>query len=478
MSLLTEILASLSRCSDKIVARDKVQELTSEQMIGAAATAAGIYSARGAGRMVGLLLPSCALYPVAILGALWEGRVPVPLNPLLKARELKHILQETGIDTLVVQDAATAAQLPGLQCILAQELSRGPAPSPSPAPAAPGDTAVLLYTSGTTGWPKGVPLTHGNLLTNARGIIDRLGGCPDDVFVAVLPLFHAFGLTGTMVVPMLLGACVTYTQFSPRTTLRLLAERRATAFLAVPSMYRLLAHSRGCGCDLPALRLALSGGDALSFAVREAYRERFGRELLEGYGLTETSPVVSVNAPESNRPGTVGRPLPGVVIRVVDEAGACRPSGQDGEVQVRGPSVMPGYYKRPEEDRQAFTADGWFRTGDLGRLDADGYLTISGRLKELIVRDGEKVMPREVEEVLLQHPRVLDACVVGVPDGDRGEALEAFVVPAEQAPTAEELRAFCRGRLADFKVPRRFVISRDLPRGPIGKILKRALKEC
>jgi len=327
----------------------------------------------------------------------------------------------------------------------------------------------MLYTSGTSGKPKGVPLSHNNLLGSARALIARAGLGGHDAFLGVLPMFHVFGLIGTMVVPLLLGAEATYlTRFSPERVAATIAERKVTVFVAVPGMFGLLVRSKVSDESFRSLALPVCGGEALPSSHREAFRQRFGRDLLEGYGLTETSAVVSVNLPQENKPGTVGKPLPGVQVRI---------AGEDGEVQVLGPGVLKGYHNRPEENAASFTADGWFRTGDLGTLDAEGYLSITGRLKELIIRGGEKVMPREVEEVLCQFPGVLEAAVIGEPDGDRGEAVVAFVVPTERPLTQDALREFCRGRLAEFKIPRRITIARDLPRGTTGKLLKRALRE-
>jgi long-chain acyl-CoA synthetase len=363
-------------------------------------------------------------------------------------------------------------------CVQAVDfLGAAPAPDPASTPAAAGDTAVLLYTSGTTGRPKGVQLTHRNLLDTARALITRLDARPDDVFLGVLPLFHAFGLIGTVIVPWLTGAEATYCHFTPARVADLVVRRNVTALLGVPSMYRLLVRNKLARQSLLSLRRAICGGDALPSGVREAYSRQFGQELLAGYGLTETSSVVTVNVPGESKPGTAGRPLPGVDVRIIGEDGLALPAGGEGEIQVRGFNVMPGYFNRPEENETAFTPDGWFRTGDRGILDAEGYLTVSGRIKELIVRDGEKIIPREVEDVLEAHPGVLEVAVVGEPDGDRGQAVVAFVVPAEVPPTAEELSAMCRARLAGFKVPRRFVIATDLPRGPTGKILKRLLRD-
>jgi long-chain acyl-CoA synthetase len=429
--------------------------------------------------MVGLLLPNCALYPPAFLGVLGAGKVPVPLNPLLKPAELDFVFRETGIDTVIVSEVTRPwlAGLPIRALSVGDVLASATVDGPGIVSADPDDVAVLLYTSGTTGRPKGVPLTHRNLLSNAQSLIRRLQGSSEDKVLAVLPLFHAFGLTGQLIGPLLVGAEVIYSRFAPDRVAAQIAQWGVSMFIGVPGMYRLLIRRKVPAAPLRQLRLAISGGDALPASVRDAYREGFGRELLEGYGLTETSPVISVNTPEEHRPGTVGRILPGVEVRIQGPNGAGVAAGEQGEVQVRGPNVMRGYYNRPEENQMAFTPDGWFRTGDLGWMDADGYLTISGRIKEVIVRDGEKIMPREVEEVLESHPKVFDAAVLGEPEGPRGEAVVAYVTPAEDVPTAQELRDFCRARLADFKIPRRFVIARDLPRGPTGKILKRALKD-
>jgi long-chain acyl-CoA synthetase len=477
MNLPLAILDSLRQRPAKVICRDSTIQFTGEQLLGAIQRAATLSTAMVTGRTMGVLLPNSALYPVAVFGSMWAGKIPVPLNPLLKPQELDFILREAKIDTVVVtRQTESSIAATGLKRIDASELINADlTPTLHPVPSDLNDTTVILYTSGTTGRPKGVPLTHDNLLSNARGVIRRLAEHTDDVLIAVLPLFHALGLMGTAITPLLLGAEVTFTRFSPERIATLIAQRHATVFVGVPSMYRLLIHSGISNESLGGLRLAISGGDALPSSIRDAYRQRFGQDLLEGYGLTETSPVISVNTPEENKPGTVGRVLAGVKVRI--QQGIPLPTGLEGEVQVQGPNVMSGYFNRPEENREAFTPDGWFRTGDLGYLDDAGYLTISGRIKELIVHDGEKIMPREVEEVLEQHPKVLDAAVLGEPDGKRGEVMVAFVTPADQLPSTEELREFCRGRLADFKVPRRFVIAANLPRGPTGKILKRAVKD-
>jgi long-chain acyl-CoA synthetase len=471
MSLAREVGESLKRHAGKVVSRDADGELTGGQLLAACRAVAGRLESGKAGPRVGLLLQNGAAYPAALVGTLWSGRAAVPLNHLLKPAELDFLCGDAGIDTVVVAEA-TAPLVAGLgvRAVPVAELIEYSQPGAAePAAADPDAVAVMLYTSGTSGKPKGVPLTHTNLLSNARALIDRAKLTDAEVFLGSLPMFHAFGLTGSLLMPMLLGAEANYQpRFHPERSAATIAERGVTVLIGVPAMFGLLARTRGHDDGLRGVRLPVSGGEALPSAYRDAYRQRFGREVLEGYGLTETSPVLAVNVPGENRPGTVGRPLPGVQVRIV---------GEDGEIQVRGPSVMKGYHNRPEETAHAFTADGWFRTGDMGQLDANGYLSITGRIKELIIRAGEKIMPREVEEVLGRCPGVREAAVIGEPDGDRGEAVVAFVVPGDDPPTPEAVRDFCRAHLAEFKVPRRVTIARDLPRGPTGKILKRALKD-
>lgn len=480
MGLAEAIVESLTQHSTKVVSRDSETEFTGQQFLNACQLAANRFAATTSGETVGIILPTGTIYPIAVFGAIWAGKKPVLLNPLLKPQEVDFIVKETKIDSVVVNDTTERAiaglDLRKVDLDFGAEL--GTRAQFAPATTSDNDIAVYLYTSGTTGRPKGVPLSHDNLLSNARAVIDRFRGKSEDVFLGVLPLFHSFGLLGTAIIPLLLGAEVNYTTFTPNRVASLIQIRHCNFFLGVPTMYRLLARSKVGETAMQGLRIAFSGGDALSPTIRDAYFRRFGRSVLEGYGLSETSPVISVNTPEENKPGSVGKVLPGVQVRIQGEDGIILPAGKQGEIQVQGPNVFAGYYQRLEETRMAFTADGWFRTGDLGSLDRDGFLSISGRIKELIIRDGEKIMPREVEEVLEQHPKVLEAAVVGEPDGRHGEAVVAYLIPAgQETPGADELRDHCLEKLADFKVPRQFIVATELPRGPTGKILKRALRK-
>jgi long-chain acyl-CoA synthetase len=327
--------------------------------------------------------------------------------------------------------------------------------------------------------PRGVCLSHRNLYHDVTACIEHTHMDPEQRFLGVLPLFHTFGLTALLLAPTILGAgCSYHARFQPLDVLRTLAEDQISIFIAIPSMYAALARAKSASPEMfRSLRLPISGGEPLSPDLYDEYRDRFGVTILEGYGLTETSPVVAVNLPWANRAGTVGTPLPGVEVMSAGEDGRPVPPGESGEICVRGPTVMRGYYNRPDDTAAVLGPDGWLHTGDLGRIDPDGFISITGRKKDLIIVGGENVFPREVETVLEQHPAVAESSVIGVSDPSRGEVVVGFVIPREGASvTPLELRDFCRDRLAGFKVPRQIIIDRDLPRGPTGKVLKRVLR--
>ena len=350
-SIPKAIQESLRRQADKVVCRDADIAMTSEQVLRACQAAARQCSAQVMGPMVALLLPQCALSVPA--GTMWAGKIPVPLNPLLKPSDIDSIFKEADIDTVIVSDLTKRA-ITGLavRTIDINDLvTSQSAFQTDPSPVGPDDQAVLLYTSGTTGKPKGVPLTHNNILSNAFSFLARYQFEADDATLCVLPAFHAIGLTCLMIAPLLIGAEVTFARFAPERIGALVAERKVTVLVAVPSMYGLFVRSKVSPQALQSIHYAVSGGDALPSGVREGFRKRFGLELLEAYGLTETSPVISVNTLQENKPGTVGRVLPGVKVRIsADGEVPCEP-GREGEVQVQGPNVMSGYFKRPEENQ-------------------------------------------------------------------------------------------------------------------------------
>ena len=341
------------------------------------------------------------------------------------------------------------------------------------------DTAVILYTSGTTGQPKGAELTHANLAQNVEVLCaDLLHLTPDDVIFGGLPLFHSFGQTCTLNAAVASGACLTLLpRFDPQQALQSLAEHRATIFAGVPTMYgALLAQPDRAAYDVSALRVCISGGSAMPVELLRGFEHEFGCKVLEGYGLSETSPVASFNHPDRERkPGSIGTPIRGVEMRVVDEYGEDVPQGEVGEIVIRGHNVMKGYWQRPEETAAAIP-DGWFRSGDLGRVDEDGYYAIVDRKNDLIIRGGFNVYPREVEEVLYEHPAVAEAAVIGISHPQLGEDVAAAVAlkPSGTA-TPEELREHVKSQVAPHKYPRTVWIVPELPKGPTGKILKRAI---
>jgi len=485
--LLPAFLDTASRHGRKLAIRDVRREVTYDQLVVAAAALKRFIESETRRENIGILLPSTAAFAASFYGGLWAGKTVVPLNFLLHPTELKAVVADSGVDLiltcnhfedLVRQLPARAAFLERIGLKWRYLLSKIRSFPPVPA-VRPDDLAVILYTSGTTGMPRGVCLSHRNLYHDVTACIEHTHMDPEQRFLGVLPLFHTFGLTALLLAPTILGAgCSYHARFQPLDVLRTLAEDQISIFIAIPSMYAALARAKSASPEMfRSLRLPISGGEPLSPDLYDEYRDRFGVTILEGYGLTETSPVVAVNLPWANRAGTVGTPLPGVEVMSAGEDGRPVPPGESGEICVRGPTVMRGYYNRPDDTAAVLGPDGWLHTGDLGRIDPDGFISITGRKKDLIIVGGENVFPREVETVLEQHPAVAESSVIGISDPSRGEVVVGFVIPREGASvTPLELRDFCRDRLAGFKVPRQIIIDRDLPRGPTGKVLKRVLR--
>ncbi|MFM6851038.1 MAG: AMP-binding protein, partial [Terrabacter sp.] len=353
-------------------------------------------------------------------------------------------------------------------------------PVTEPVDRADDDTAVILYTSGTTGKPKGAELTHFNLHRNAeRSAGDIMQITEDDVIMGCLPLFHVFGLTCGLNTSVQRGSTLTLIpRFDPAKAIEVLGRDHVTIFQGVPTMYAaILNHPNADQADTSSLRTCASGGSAMPEAVMKAFEAKFGCQILEGYGLSETSPVASFNMPDKpTKPGTIGRAIPGCEMKLVDLEGNDTPAGEVGEIAIRGENIMKGYWNRPEATKEAIP-DGWFRSGDLATVDDEGYFTIVDRKKDMIIRGGLNVYPREVEEVLYTHPDVLEAAVVGVPDDLMGEEVGAAVVfrPGSSA-TLDDVQAYVRERLAAYKYPRRLWTLDELPKGPTGKILRREVR--
>lgn len=486
--LTARLLEAACRDPDKPAVLDPQTRLSYRQLAAQSALMRKAVAEHTDCPRIAVMLPSSAAFASTFFGILWAGRTAVPINFLLQRAELTAVLRDAGVDLLVTcrafekQFGMLGVRTLYVDDVLAEQGSAASAHGDFPPPPACGedDVAVILYTSGSSGAPKGVCLTHRNLLSNCNACIEHARMNPDQRFLGVLPLFHAFGLTAMLLAPVVLGATVQYLpRFQPALVAETIREQAISIFMAVPSMYAamLRLHDVSPDCFAP-LVLALSGGEPLPPNVAAACEQHWGVRLMEGYGLTETSPVVSINTPWAYRPRTVGQALPGVEVQIVDSAGGWLPADADGEVLIRGRSVMKAYYNRPDETAAAIDAQGWFHTGDVGRVDADGFLSITGRLKELIIVGGDNVFPGEVEAVLVQHPAVAEAAVIGSPDPARGEVVAAFVTVREGVKASDtEIRSFCRERLAGYKVPREVRVVPELPRGPTGKVLKRALKD-
>jgi long-chain acyl-CoA synthetase len=455
----------------------------------ASARVAGLLHERGLrpGDRIGLMLPNVAEVPVVYYGILRAGGVVVPMNPLLKEREVAYYLGDSGAGLIFfwhafADQARGAAEQAGAELVVVDgigfpELLASATPDFQVADRDDQDTAVILYTSGTTGHPKGAELTHGNLISNTEvSRTDIVRATPDDVIFGGLPLFHVFGQTVALNVAVAAGACLTLLpRFDAGHALRILADHRVTVFEGVPTMYVALLHQPDrADHDTSALRMCISGGAALPVEVLRGFEDASGVPVLEGYGLSETSPVASFNHPGRERkPGSIGTPIRDVRMRVVDEAGDEVAQGEVGEIAIQGPNVMKGYWQRPEATAEAIRG-GWFRTGDMGRVDEDGYFYIVDRKKDLIIRGGYNVYPREIEEVLYEHPAVAEAAVIGLPHSSLGEEVGAAVaLKPGAAITAEELRDFVKSQVAAYKYPRHVWLVDALPKGATGKIQKR-----
>jgi long-chain acyl-CoA synthetase len=479
------------------------------------------------GSRIGLILPNCPQVVIALFGALRLGAVVVQNNPLYTERELEHQLGDAGVEVVVcldlVYERVKAArerldirevivtsmldELPTLKRTVAPYTRRGreasagigrdepvrrwrellrqeteQAPEATIDPAT--DLALLQYTGGTTGVAKGVMLSHANLASNIEQV---RAWFPDadpghEVMMAALPFFHVYGLTVCLLLGVRLrAALVLLPRFDLHQVLAAIDRHRPTLFPGVPTMYVAIndAVAKG-GHDLSSIKACLSGAASLPMEVAERFERYSGGRLVEGYGLSESSPVVTANPVYGKRKaGTIGMPLPDTLARIADQADPSRtlPPGKAGELAVRGPQVMLGYWNRPEESAQVLR-DGWLLTGDMAVTDEEGYFTIVDRKKDLIIAGGYNIYPREVEEVLYEHPKVQEVCVAGVPDRYRGETVKAFVVlrQGEQA-TGEELRQFAKAGLAAYKVPRVVEFRDELPKNMVGKVLRRALVE-
>jgi long-chain acyl-CoA synthetase len=455
------------------------------------------------GQVVGLQLPNLPQFLVAYFGTLKAGMTLLPLNPLLKAPEIEYHLTDSGAAILIGfemfrQDAAKACEIAGVPLYL---VSFGQDPLPdgirpfadlvcTTALVQPGgdvracnadDTAVLIYTSGTTGKPKGAELTHFELYMNCTVSGQLFGARPDDITLAVLPFFHVFGLSSVINVAVRYGGGMSIVpRFEPGAVVDAIERDRCSVIAGVPTMLQAIAAQDLGGRDLSRLRVAVSGGASLPEDVLATFEATLGIPVLEGYGLSETASTTSFNRPDDRRPLSVGKPIWGVQMRVADKDDQPLPSGLEnvGEIQIRGHNVMKGYLGKPEATQSALR-DGWLHTGDLGYRDEDGFYFIVDRAKDLVIRGGFNVYPRELEEVLFAHPGIAEAAVIGKPDARLGEEVVAVVVraPGHEDLTEADVIAYCKERMAAYKYPREVRFLPELPKGPTGKILKNVLRE-
>ncbi len=443
------------------------------------------------GDRVGVMLPNVLEFPLAYYGVLRAGGVVVPMNVLLKRREIAYYLGDSGAKLLLawhgfVDEAEQGAADAGAE-LIAVEPEKFAATLAALEPTAgvldteEEDTAVILYTSGTTGKPKGAELSHRNLDENSE-IVSRTTCLVSegDVVLGALPLFHSFGQTVGMNGSLRRGACLTLVpKFDPGEALATIDRDGVTHFYGVPTMFgALLHHPERERFDTSSLRICITGGASMPVEVLHGFEQAFGAELLEGYGLSETSPTASSGYPgKLRKPGSIGTPLEKVEMRIVDEAGEEVPTGEVGEIVIRGHNIMKGYWGNPEATAEAIRAGGWFHSGDMGREDEDGYFYVVDRKKDMIIRGGYNVYPREVEELLYEHPAIREAAVLGIPHPEWGEEIGAAVVlePGEDlAP--EEISAWVRERIAAYKYPRVVWFIEELPKGPTGKIVKREIE--
>jgi long-chain acyl-CoA synthetase len=491
MNLARLLTDSARRDPSRVAIKLDHAQLTYGELDAASARLAGMLRERGLapGDRVGIMLPNVPQFPVCYYGVLRAGGVVVPMNVLLKRREVAFYLGDSGARLLLAwegfaDEAQAGATEAGVDCVLVapgefDALLAAAPPAPELHDADDHDTAVILYTSGTTGTPKGAELTNANLARNAAVAASLFAIGSDGVTLGALPLFHSFGQTCGMNATIGSGATLTMVpRFEPGKVLEVIQRDRVSIFQGVPTMYGALLHHPGRErYDTSTVAVCASGGASLPVELMRSFEAAFGCKILEGYGLSETSPVASFNHPDRERkPGSIGTPIEGVEMRVIDDDGAEVAPGEVGEIVIRGHNVMKGYWRRPEATAEAIR-DGWFHSGDIGRVDEDGYFFIVDRKKELIIRGGYNVYPREIEEVLYEHPAVREAAVVGMPDDEWGEEVGAAVaLKPGAAATAEQLQAFVKDQVAAYKYPRRVWLVDELPKGPTGKILKREIE--
>ena len=459
------------------------------------------------GDRIGIMLPNCPQYVASFFGVLRRGAIVIQINPMYTKRELDSILNDSGAEVLIVSgdlyprvekmsfysrlkkvvivESGSSVEKNHANAVSWESFLNEAAPVPDEPVDPEQDVAVFQYTGGTTGRSKGAMLTHQNLVVNVQQIHEHASGNPlteQDKILTVIPLFHVYGMTCAMSLGIFLGSSVILLpRFEPLEVLQTIQKHRPSYFPGVPTMYVALnAYPKAEQYGIDAIRIINSGSASLPVELIQSFEKKTGATMYEGYGLSEASPTThSTPRTGQRKPGSVGVPLPGTEAKIVDLETGTRtlPIRETGELVIRGPQVMKGYWNMPEETRQTIK-NGWLYTGDIARMDEDGYFYIVDRKKDLIIAGGYNIYPREIEEVLYTHPAVLEAAVVGVPHPYRGETVKAYLVlkPGEKV-TAQEIESFCRKNLAAFKVPKQFEFRSFLPKNAVGKILRRVLRD-
>jgi long-chain acyl-CoA synthetase len=495
MNLVQSFLAALENAGDSPLFLDEGKSISFLNLASrSSALASEILSQNtGESEFIAILLPNSAHFAAAFWAVLLAGKVAMPCNFMLQPPEFVPLFEYARPALLLthsffkplIQAINVAGKIP-LNTIYLDEISLEGEGMPARSldsefdsfSQEPDKTAMLLFTAGTSAAPKGVLLSHKNILSNLEGCQNVLQIDKEDVFLGILPYFHSFGMTTSFLLPMLKGArTVLLRAIQPQGILETIERERVTALIMVPPLYGLLLKFPGTKtADFGSMRMAVSGGGPLSPVLEEVFPRLTGRTIFNGYGLTEASPVVSVNSCGACQKGSIGRPLFNVAVSIHDEKGKALPTGQVGEILVKGDNVMIGYLNSDEETNKALTPDKMLRTGDMGFLDENGFLYITGRKKELIICGGENVHPLEIETVLNSHPKVEESAVIGVHDPLRGERPRAYIKLREgQNALPGEIRRFCLEKMASFKVPREIAFVDDFPRNSLGKILKRLL---
>ncbi|MBZ2167902.1 MULTISPECIES: AMP-binding protein [Marinobacter] len=478
------------------------------------------------GDRIAVQMPNVCQYPVVVFGAMRAGLIVVNTNPLYTAREMEHQFNDSGAKALVVlanmaENAEKVVPHTGIEHVIVTEiadlhspikrtlmnavvkhvkkmvpafnipgahklpavLSAGAREKFTPVECKKDDIAVLQYTGGTTGVAKGAMLTHGNLVANLQQTRTMMGGVlieGQEVVIAPLPLYHIYSFTLNCGIMLEAGGHNVLIP-NPRDIpgfVKELKNHKFTCFLGLNTLFVALCNNEDfCNLDFSGLKLTSSGGMALTSDTAKTWQKVTGCEISEGYGMTETSPVVTFNPYGAVQIGTIGLPVPNTLIKTIDEDGKETPVGEPGELCVKGPQVMRGYWQRPEDTQKSFTEDGYLLTGDVALVQEDGYLRIVDRKKDMIIVSGFNVFPNEIEDVVTSHPKVVECAAVGIPDAKSGEAVKVFLVPAEDSVTENELREFCRERLTAYKVPKHFEFRDELPKTNVGKILRRELRD-